>query len=137
MHAHYICNFICGKAITVCEPHKCASSENREWNHPCTIAAHHLMRSRPPDLAYACCEYLRQAVKELLTAFLICADRMTGYQGVEGSHLKCDQEQPQLPRCPHALATNTCRRVTCLNLKTLPNISSAATTSNSANSPHN
>ena len=32
------------------------------------IAAHHLMCSRPPDLACTCHEYLRQAVKELLTA---------------------------------------------------------------------
>jgi hypothetical protein len=73
MHANYICE----AAITACNPYRCAMSERREWNHPSMIAAHYLMRSRPPDLAHACCEYWRQAVKELLTAFssLICADR--------------------------------------------------------------
>jgi hypothetical protein len=77
---------------------------------------------------------LRQAVEELLTAFLICADHMTGYQGVEGSHLKCDQEQQQLPRCPHAPATNTCRRAICLDDAEYLD---TATTSNIANSAHN
>ena len=88
MHANYICE----KAIKACDPHKHDLSDNHKWNHPCTgtITAHHFMCTRPPDLAYACCEYLRHDVKELLTAFLICEDSMTGNQGVEGFHLKCD-----------------------------------------------
>ena len=67
-HLSMLAHYVCERALTACNSRKCASSENREWNHPCTIAAHHLMRSRPPDLAYACREYWRQAVKELLTA---------------------------------------------------------------------
>jgi hypothetical protein len=73
-------------------------SERREWNHPSMIAAHYLMRSHPPDLAHACCEYWRQAVKELLTAFLICADRR--------HLLSAAQRTPQMSACRVSTSSN-------------------------------
>ena len=107
MLAHYIC----GRAFMACNSRKFASSDNREWSHPCTIAAHHITCSRPPDLACTCHEYLRQAVKELLTACLICADRFTAAKhtidfGMEGFHLK--KQQGSALRYRHAEATSTC-----------------------------
>ena len=47
----------------------CTSTGNRTRIHPCVIAAQHLMCWRPPDLAYACQEHWRHAVKNGLLLF--------------------------------------------------------------------